>query len=373
MYNVFSDFHHSSLLNSLIFLFEKRLGGNVYRPIGTEWAEQGFWKVFDHPATIQQFLGIGGSTPDGSAGLNDIAFSQITHPNPKFPNKLIINGLHHCKDIENGKTNKAITLDAFMDLNIDIIIASIPQHIDPFRKLANQHPNKPKLLYQIGNSWNISNEDAQLVDGILSSAKLNQTVPVPHIEYHQEFDLNVFQPIEVVEESGDDIKDPLNIFSFVNCFNIDNLFGFDWAIFQEIEKLMPEWTMRSFGGQCRDGAAHGSEELATYMRGAKFIWHTKAGGDGYGHVLHNSAAVGRPLIIRKQYYQGKMGEALIKDGETAIVIDGLSPQQIVDKILYYSEPERYRTMCQNVRDNFKRVVDFDKEFLDIKQFLENIV
>ena len=362
-------------------LFEKRLGGSVYRPIGTEWATKGYWKVYDHPATIEQFLGIGGATPDGSAPLNEVESVTSNITGIPLADEIGINigrikkyDFYHCKDIESGQTNKAITFEVFMKMDIDIVIASIPQHIEPFRKLANQHPNKPKVIYQIGNSWNINRTEASLLDGVLSSAKLPLGVtfngyngqPLVAVEYHQEFDLDTF--------SSFTLHEPENIIrSFVNCFSLDNLFAYDWALFQEIEKLMPEWKFETLGGQCRDGAAHGSNELSSIMRMSKFIWHTKAGGDGYGHVLHNSAAVGRPLIIRKQYYQGKMGEALIKDGETAIVIDGLSTQQIIDKILYYSEPDRYQALCKNVRDNFNKEVDFDKEYLDIKQFLENIV
>jgi hypothetical protein len=71
-YNVFTDFHHASLLQSFILLFEKRLGGNVFRPIGMEWAEKGFWKIYDHPATREQYLGLNGATPDGTPRLNEV-------------------------------------------------------------------------------------------------------------------------------------------------------------------------------------------------------------------------------------------------------------------------------------------------------------
>ena len=53
---VFTDFHHAGLLNSLILLFEGRMHGAVYRPIGIDWANKGYWAIYDHPATRQQYL-----------------------------------------------------------------------------------------------------------------------------------------------------------------------------------------------------------------------------------------------------------------------------------------------------------------------------
>ena len=345
-YKVFADFHHSSLLNSLIMLFEGRLNGELYRPIGTDWHAKGYWKLFDHPATVEQFLGIGGATPDGTEPVNEVVGK--TEP-----------GVYNCFDIDSHKTNKAITHEAFNLLPFDFVIASIPQHIEPFRRLCNEHPHKPKLLYQVGNAWNITDDQLSLIDGILASAKLNRIPNVPYVEYHQEFDLNVFLPYPPNQYPG-----PL-ITSFVNCFGVDGLFEFDWELFRRIENMMPEWSFKALGGQCRDGAAHGSKELAGKM-------HTKNGGDGYGHVIHNAAAVGRPMIVRKSYYSGKMGDSLMIDGVTCIAIDGLTDNQIVTKILEYSRPHVYAELCHNVIANFKRVVNFDDEALNIQNMLERL-
>ena len=78
--NVFCDKHHISLLYSLQLLFEKRLGGNLFTPIGEEWFTQGYWKGAEaygnHPSTIKQFLSLeaqGYQHPDGTSPLNRIA------------------------------------------------------------------------------------------------------------------------------------------------------------------------------------------------------------------------------------------------------------------------------------------------------------
>lgn len=360
MLNVFTDFHHAGLLNSFILLFEKRLGGNVYRPIGMEWAEKGYWKVYDHPATQQQFLAVGGATPDGTPKLNEpvgnIAVSSET-------------GLWLCHDIEGNKYNKAITFKAFMDMNIDIVIASIPQHIEPFKKLCKEHPNKPKLIYQIGNAWTI---EAGTAPNIMASALIhNVPEKINFISYHQEFDLDIFYPSFSITPFPPSTPGP-KIFSFVNCFDTMDHFREDWKLFRQVEQELPYWIFRSFGGQCRDGSCDGTEALANMMREARFIWHTKNGGDGYGHVIHNSAAVARPLIVKKQYYQQKMAEPLLIDGETCIAIDNLTSEQIKEKIVFYSQPDRYEAMVRNVYRNFQKVVDFDSEFKNLQLFLDNL-
>ena len=351
MYNVFVDFHHASLLQSFIHLFEKRLGGAVYRPIGTEWFEKGFWKVYDHPATVQQFLGIGAATPDNSRPLNDV--------------QSIEGGIYNCQDIDSGTTNKAITFDRFMQMKIDIVIASLPYHIEPFKRLCELHPNKPKLIYQIGNAWTI---EAGLAPNIMASAKI-AGVPenINFIEYHQEFDTRIFRPDWFNDQPNQIIS------SFVNVFNGQEHFKDDYNLFLEVERNMPDWKFESFGGQCRDGAIGPAEKLASFMRTARFIWHTKAGGDGFGHIIHNAAAVGRPLIVKAEYYRGKMAEPLLKDGLTCITIDGLSINDIVNKINHYNDPARYSNLCRTAYDNFTKVCDFDKEFIDLQHFLANLV
>ena len=136
---------------------------------------------------------------------------------------------------------------------------------------------------------------------------------------------------------------------------------------------MRDFDFKVFGGQCRDGAMHGSKQLAMKMREAKFIWHTKNGGDGYGHVIHNACAVGKPLIVKKSYYQGKLAEPLLIDRHTCINIDGLSTAEIVSRISEVSESqEMYENMCQNMTKKFKEVVNFDREEQEIRQFIQNL-
>lgn len=375
MYTVFTDFHHASLLQSLILLFEKRLGGKVFRPIGMEWASQGFWKVYDHPATQAQFLGIGSATPDGSEPLNEV-LGVGANINGEIGKRY---EYYRCHDIDSDTENKALTFPYFMQAPIDIVIASIPQHVEPFKRLCELHPRKPKLIFQIGNAWTT---EAATAPNIMASAKIaNVPAGVNFIEYHQEFDTDIFRPYDKENPGAihqnkdiDLIVDPApHIFSFVNVFNGQEHFKHDYQLFTEVERQMPEFLFKSYGGQCRDGAVGPSSVLAERMRQARFIWHTKAGGDGYGHIIHNAFAVGRPPIVKVDYYRGKLAEPLFIDGETCIAIDNLSIGDIVEKIRHYNDPARYLRMSRAAYTQFTRLCNFDAEFDHLQHFLANLV
>lgn len=359
--NVFVDFHHGSLLNSLILLFKKRLGADVYRPIGLEWFEKGFWKINDQRDTAEQFLGLGSVPSDGTPPLNTMAENSPRE-----------NGVYVMRDTIDAY-NLAIGFDAFMQIPFDIVIASIPQHIEPFRRLCDLHPLHPRLIYQVGNQWNITPEQTKMLDAVMASANIVLPEQIPGIVYHQEFDLQIFSPFtQIITEYGKLTFPEKNIFSFVNCFNTERLFAEDWDIFQKVENAMPDWHFKSFGGQCRDGNMSGARNLAVKMRESRFIWHTKHFGDGYGHILHNAAAVARPIITKLEDYRGKMGQDLLIDGETCIAIDNLSIHDIYKKIEYYSEPGRYAKMSRDVFANFQKVVNFDYEEKQIRSFLYDL-
>ena len=351
MYNVFTDFHHAGLLQSLILLFEKRWGGNVYRPIGMEWFERGYWKVYDHPATVQQYLGIGGATPDGTPPLNEIV-TVTKQPDP----------VYFCHDIDSDMTNKAISYNHFMNTRIDIVIASLPYHIEPFKRLCVEHPNKPKLIYQIGNSWT---SGAGLAPNVMASAIINDIPSDVHfISYLQEFDTSIFK-VGLVNDNK-------KITSLVNCFGSDGLFADDFTLFKKVERLMPEYDFKAYGAQGRDGCMHGAKQVARAIDESMFVWHTKRGGDGYGHVVHNTAYMGKPMIVKKQYYAGKLAERFMIDGDTCVVIDGLNPEQIRQKIITYSDPEKYQTLCENMRKLGAQYINFDEQAKQLNDYMAKL-
>ncbi len=315
---ILADRHHMSLTESLILLFEKRLGHELYFQKGMEWWNEGLWDVYHHPSTAQQYLE---------------------------------------RELEGVK---GIDFETFKNIKFDILICSIPQHVPIWLKLKQLYQPSAKLIFQVGNMWAFNSSFP--IKNIMASAVMPELPGFNQITYHQEFDLNIFhyQPV----------KPGKKIYSFINCLNTEELYKKDWELFLELERLMSDWEFKSFGGQCRDGAIWDRKELADKMREATFIFHCKTNGDGYGHVIHSAAAVGRPLITRFSDYKGKLAEPLINHG-SATLIDNKNPQEIVDQIQYDFE-NKIVLQGYGIYQLFKHNVDFDKEAEQVKLFLKRL-
>ena len=140
---ILADAHNLGLFRSLQLLFEKRLGYELYRPIGLDYFTSGYFKLAEpygnNPATIAQFLEVNSATPDGSMRLNDA--------------KSVSEGVYEFDDKSNNCTNKGITLEQFKKEKFDIIIASIPQHIEPFKELIQKYQPDAKFIFQMGNIY----------------------------------------------------------------------------------------------------------------------------------------------------------------------------------------------------------------------------
>ena len=338
--------HHQGLYQSLQFLFEKRLGWELYRPIGVEWATEGYWmnaRIYNnHPDTIAQYLEIEHSVPTKLGPRNEV-----------------IDRNENYYTIKNSFINeKAITLAQFRKMKPDVVIASYYDNIEPFSRLAKEVG--AKFIMHMGNDWPVPWE---IVDNVLASTG---KFPVPPnknaVFYHQEFDLNVFHKGEPVNSK--------KIASFVHCLSEHDIFKQDWIDFQELEKLMPEYEFKSYGISNRDDIV---VDVAHKMRESKFGIHLKNKGDGFGHGIHSWFAVGRPVIFRGSQYEGKLAGNLLKHEITGFDIDKISLQEVAERINKLTQ-EEYATMCNNVYKTFKQVVNFDEEFKEkLKPFFKNLI
>jgi hypothetical protein len=181
------------------------------------------------------------------------------------------------------------------------------------------------------------------------------------IFYHQEFDIDEFKYNEGYPQHK------------ITCL-MNNLQAYpDAGLFFEMEKAMSDWEFKTYGASNRDDSIAGYKNIAQAIKDAMFIWHVKLGGDGYGHVLFNSFACGRPPIVRKEYYHKQLGEELMIDGKTCICTDGLALQNIIKKVGFYSDPARYKEMSKNAYQIFKDKVDFDEDERRLRQFLEVLI
>lgn len=348
MTRVLVDFHHTSLLTSLVMLFEDRLNMDVYRPIGMEWFYEGYWKINDQKDTATQFLSLDAAVPkDGTPPLN------------KFVSKVQYDGEYFVLDPGGVKGHRACTLKFFQENMFDYVVASIPAHVPIFEELIARFQPQAKLIVQMGNNWDMSLYSGK---NVLASTSPQLAPGVNAHYYHQEFDTKIFMP-RVTHPTK-------RIHSYVNV--LANT-GQGLQDFLELESLLAKkgFIFKSYGGQNRDGNMNGPRELANSMHEAEFILHSKPGGDGYGHIIHNAYSCGRPVIIRPSQYRGQLAEQLFAPG-TFINLDKGRRNAAKEIAEITSDPDRLFRMGKAASEQFKKVVDFAKEAQEIKLWLKNL-
>lgn len=340
--NILADKHHQDLANSLSLLFEKRLGNNLFFPIGMDWYTEGYWNIYPSEDTAKQYLDMRDIylPPDGTLPLNQIGYSG--------------DGTLLVEDKHNNTFHKSITLEQFKKMPIAIVIASIPAHIEPFKRLAQM--KGAKFIFQAGNVF------PEVQYNLLPNLMTNTMPPYPPqhtIQYHQEFDLNIYKPTSDVPQK--------QISSFINVYHANA--GFE--DFMTLKSMMPDFQFKSFGAQNQDGVLNTTEDIAHEIQKSYFVFHSKAMGDGYGYGLYCSFACGKPVITRFSDYKDKLGEELLEDDVTAIDLDKHSFQEVVDMIQNMS-PDKYQYLCQQVYQRFQEKVDFDTEEVKIKEFIDTL-
>lgn len=349
---VLVDYHHTSLLHSLVYLFEGRLGFEVYRPIGLEWYTTGNWNIFPALDTAKQYLSLeqGYRPIDGTRPLNQLGETAS------------VDGIYHVKDADSiDGFHKACTYDYFMNNDFDIVIASIPNHVAAFERLAKL--KGAKFIVQAGNEWTI--QDWRGYNVLASLAPRPLPSDVNAIFYHQEFPESIFSYRPPVE------RNPVpRISSFVNVYQHNS----GWGDFTALERATQEFlTWKSYGGQCRNGAIDGYANIADEMENSEIIFHVKGGGDGYGHVLHNAFAIGRPVITRRSHYRGQWGGELFTDVNCIDLdrfrrVEHMTPMIIE---LAYNDDFR-KEMGLAARRRFEELVNFEAEASAIERWIDSL-
>ena len=212
----------------------------------------------------------------------------------------------------------------------------------------------------LGNSgepidWNVS-------QNIIDTTNL---YPAPswckRVVVHQEFPAEQFFWTSPPKEK--------RIRQYLNCFNETPWYEI-WHQYKA-KMLDFEWRMHGLNGD--DGFITPTSKLAESMRDSQFIWHIKRHGEGFGHIIHNAFAVGRPIITIKSYYQGKLAYPLLQDGITCLDLENRTEKENIERIRYFSQPEQLLGLSLNCRSRFETMVDFDADFKKVKLFLETIL
>ncbi|MFA5937109.1 MAG: hypothetical protein WC822_04500 [Candidatus Paceibacterota bacterium] len=342
--NLFVEYHHGGLYESLRLLFEKRLGWNLFRPIGTEWQSGGYWRIAEvygnHPSTIRQYLGIDAHS-----------WESAPHPCKDYT---LGDGIYYIYDEISKSHHKAITLDKFKEMQFDIIISTYQPHDVPYDRLRDLFQPKAKRIAQMGNIYQTTH-----VPNVMCSTMPYLVEPGKNVVfYHQEFSLDTFKYVPPVCHHA--------ITGFVNLFPVQELY-------LEYKYSMPEYIFKHYGIGGPDGVVTGYDRISSLMAGSGFGWHIKPGGDGFGHVIHNWYACGRPVITRYSEYVGKLASQLMTDNVTAIFIDNGTVQENCTRIRRLSEPENHLRMCEAAHRRFTELVSFDNEAGRISEFLGRLI
>lgn len=350
MFRVFADYHHAALYHSLQLLFEKRLDWELYRPIGPEWYHNGFWKVYDHPHTVEQFLGL----HQGSKIPKDVHGESLTENERKNLHYKEEDGTYYIQDLVHECNHRAITFEKFKEIKFDILVSSMPQHIQPYNQLISLYQPKAKHIFQVGNAWG---HQPGVKNILASTAPFNVPANINVCYYHQEFDLDVFK--------YEPPKFHNVVHSYVHYMQRPELMD-------EYTKNFPGWQWVKFGAgmeiailECRG--------VADAMRRSAFTWHYKPEGDGYGHSLFSSYASGRPALVWGDFYKNKLAEKLFLDGNTCIDLSKHSLQENINIIKRVSTEDKHLQMSENTFKRFNNCVNFDYEFKNkILPFLERL-
>lgn len=328
--SILVDRHHADLLYSLQRLFEDRLGVDVYVPIGHEWWDEGYWAFgacFGDDRLAQQYLvaheGIYEQTGDGVYRTFDVA-----HPE---------------------RAIYGITLDAARQRDWAFVMPSVQENQDGYAKFARERG--ARYLYQIGNT-------GQQVNMLLDPLLINTSeYPVPEgkgVTIHQEIDSGPGGAFAFRPPTARRV-----VRNFVNAFN--RLPGY--AAFLEVEQALisEQWFFTVHGHEGREGNINPVGPMGDAMASAGFGWHDKPVGDGFGHVIHSWAAVGRPLIGRAAYYHNKPA-APFWTPETSIDIGDKGLKDVIGEMTAIaSDADRHGAMCQALRETFDRHVNYEAE------------
>lgn len=343
---ILHDYHHADLAHSFALTLGDRMGHDLYIPYGMGWFDADVWQ-FEKPvhgdAVARQYLlGIwrGAEPVDGIVDIED-----TRHP---------------------GYRLRGITFEAARSQGWDIVISSVPHNAPGFQRFARD--TGARWGIHVGNQWG---DEAWALTPDFAITSTTSPVPagIPHVLVHQEFSLDDFR---YAEPAG---FGPIR--SFVNCFPETP----EYHNFRRTATAYPEfgWEVYgAYGSAPLDGFArgdiHGTPTIGDTMRGAGAIWHAKHWSDGFGHVIHNAFAVGRPVFGFARYYADKLAGPLWVEGVTSYNVEGQSDAWIAARLTELRDhPDRYLAMCEASARRFCEVVDFDADADQVRALLERVV
>lgn len=346
---VFADFHHHDLFESLQIVFRDRFGWELARPIGMEWFEQGYWnleRAWHGDAVARQYLTPWGDDRDlGDRSERD----DRSHP---------------------GRTFTMLTVEQARAWRPDVVIASVAHNHEGFARFAREVGAK-YVIHQ-GNVRLTPDEDRfDLADGAIMTTTSPWPIPVRHVTVRQEFSLDDFRYEPPVRHERPVAS------SFVQCLAET---GWAYALLLDVVRVVPELDWRvygSYGSLPEDEYAAGNigvcREVGEAMRASDVAVHIKRWGDGFGHVIHNWFAVGRPVWGTADWYRDSLSAPLWVEGVTSFdmtIRDRSENAAVLRRIV--GDPDHHARLCENAAARFREVVDFAQDAEAIRGLLESL-
>lgn len=323
---VLVDRHHASLYNSMQLLGD-RLGWDIYTPVGHEWWDEGYW-----------------------------SFGRWTYPDDRLARQYLMAAQEPDSEYPDSPIN-FVTLEQARTMRWDYVVATLQDNQDGFARFAREQG--AQFVVQVGNTGQQINWGHDPI--VLSSSEM--PLLGRGVVYHQEFDSDgVFGFREPVATKV--IRSFVHLLHETVCY----------PVWQEFRGRLPGWHVVRYGHAptFHDASyvmnAKPASLIAELMGDSAWGWHDKPHGDGFGHVLHGWAAIGRPLIGHGSHYRGKMGEPFWQDLVTCIDLDRHSVAEAAE-IVRTMPADEHAAMCRAIRATFDELVDYDAEAEQIRSLL----
>ncbi len=348
---ILSDYHHADLFESLAMTLVDRFGWELYRPIGMEWLTEGFWqheyrdwftdgvKVRDKDDIPRQYLALWDDDLDCGDHWER---ADPTHP---------------------GRTFKMVMLEQARSQGWDVVLSTLVENEAGLCRFA--HETGAHYGIQIGNQW--ADNQWGIAEFGLCSTTLPFTPHKPHVFYRQEFNLSDFR-FEYPPPSD-------LIGSWVQALPDDSA---EYQRFRRLAGMAPELDIRYYGHSLHRDELWVANNLTTAqvaetMRAARAALHFKTWSDGYGHVIHNLFAVGKPVLATASYYSDKLAGPLFIDGETSFDVQTRSDAEAVEILRrLVTDDDFHRRISENAARRFTEIVDFDADAEKVRGLLENV-
>ena len=273
-----------------------------------------------------------------------------------------------------GRVLKMLTVEQAKALQPDLVIATVTHNEPGLHRFAREvDATFGVQLGNVGQAFEVAWGNAKFA---LCSTTMPFDPPCPSVIYRQEFSLQDFR-FEYPPATVNTVS------SFVQCFpeNVGRERGSFYDQFRDLAaELVEEFDFRvygAYGSQPVDNLAAGNlpstPRVAEEMRAAHTIWHAKFWSDGYGHVIHNAHAVGRPVMAFHNYYADKLAAPLMEHGVTGFDLSRMGHDEIVATLRRLRDDEDYhREISRNAAMRFREVVDFDADAEKIRALLESV-